>query len=138
MTEKAGWKGKVEVDYDQTSTFEELANVQSCDFEPMRALLDGSAFGDEGEVRIGGRTDFTASAPFFHDFANESSHTGLLDAILNEETVDVRIYPDRDASFYFEATCLVSSASGSASGGSTQQTTAEFQNSDGNKWGYST
>jgi hypothetical protein len=138
MAKNPGFDGKIEIDESQSGSFIELTNVSSLDFEPMRALLDASDFADEGEARIGGRTDFTATATLYTDFANETSHTDILDAILNDTLVDVKITPDRNGTFNFTATCRVSTVGGSIAGGSTQSATVEFSNADGNKWAYST
>ena len=135
---KASFKGRVEIDPDTSGSWEKLENVTEANADMLQDQIEASHLGDEGERRINGRVDFTLEATLNFTFS-ESTHTDLLDAARGGGEVGVRVLPDEDESDnYIEAVCNVESGSLSLSGDDASPMDVSFENSDGNKWSYST
>lgn len=133
-----GYNGEIEIDAGQTTTFEELAHVTNANVDLLRNMIESSEFNQQGVQRTGGRVDFTLSVDINFDLA-ETSHQSILDAIRNDELVDVRVYPDRgDTSNRITATCRVESHSISIDGGGVVTASVSLANADGSRWAYAT
>lgn len=129
----SGYKGKVEIDVGQTSTFTELAAVTNANPDMIAAEIEASVFNNAGQARDQGRLDFVLPVDLDFSFA-EATHVSLLNAMKNRSLVDVRVYPDRDVTSYFAATCRVFNFSIPLDGSDKPRGTVNFSNADGDEW----